>query len=206
MRRRNIIGIFLKTLGVILLIWVFLSIFVEQKGQRVSNIFGAFQARNALIVYDPDPFYNLDEQICLSIAKGLSENDWGVKVVSVAAANNIENETFDLYVFCANTYNWAPDMAVSNYIDEHDKLQNKDVLAITLGAGSTLRSQRVLEDIIRKKGSNLIDSKSYWLLKPNDENRINESNVAVAVEMARELGRSVGKRILDSGGKKSGTN
>ncbi len=199
MKGGNKIGIFLIILGVILLVWAFLSIFVEQKGQMFSKSFGDFHARTALVVYDPDPFYNLDEQICLSIAKGLSENDWDVKVVSVAAANNIENESFDLYVFCANTYNWAPDKALSNYIKKHDKLENKNVLAITLGAGSTLRSQRLLEDIIRKKGSNLIDSKSYWLLKPNDENRISESNVAVAVEMARELGRNIGKRIVDSG-------
>lgn len=31
-----------------------------------------------LIVYDPDPFYNLDEKLCRAFAKGLAKNDINV--------------------------------------------------------------------------------------------------------------------------------
>lgn len=59
-------------------------------------------------------------------------------------------------------------------------------MAITLGSGSTNASKKAFEKIILKKEATLIDSKAYWLLRPNDESRMNEKNVQVAQSMVRE--------------------
>ncbi|MEL6141170.1 MAG: hypothetical protein AAFU67_06100, partial [Bacteroidota bacterium] len=102
-----------------------------------------------------------------------------------------------LYVFCANTYNYAPDWGVSRFIKtNHDLLKNKKVVAITLGAGSTESAQKKMEKLIRKKSANLLASKAYWLSRPNDESKPGENNVKVAIDMARKFGQEIGARIV----------
>ena len=61
------------------------------------------------------------------------------------------------------------------------------MVAITLGSGSTTRSKRLLEAALREKGTRLLASETYWLLRPNDESRMEEPNVQVALEKTRRL-------------------
>ena len=80
--------------------------------------------KKALIIYNPDPLYNLDEQVCKSFAEGLGKHGFSSKVATVRLAPQ-ESETYDLYVFCANTYNWAPDWLVTKYIKGHANRKGK---------------------------------------------------------------------------------
>lgn len=177
-------------------IWIALTVFVDQKGpEKVATIGDMGASYKALIIYDPDPIYNLDEKICRSFAEGLAPKDWNSKIVTVTAANGIEAETFDLYVICANTYNWSPDKAIRNYIKGVDYLKGKRVVAITLGSGSTKRSQRILEDLLQEKQALLVDSRSFWLMKPNDPSHSKSSNIKVAVEMANTFGKEIAENI-----------
>lgn len=174
--------------------WIALTIFVEIKGEAHSEILGKrIATQNALIIYNPDPIYNLDEEVCNSFAEGLAKHNWWVNVKTVSIASQCIDEEDDLYIFCANTYNFAPDRGITNFIKTHDKLNSKPVVAITLGSGPTERSKRILENIIKKNESTLLDSKTYWLLRPNDVARLEESNVTVAIEMANKFGMEVGK-------------
>ena len=188
---KTIKKIIIITIG-FLTFWLILTLFVEKKGPEYTmNIGQSKNNQKALILFDPDPFYNLDKQISNSFAQGLAEKGWVSKISSIASAKNLEDEQFDLYVFCANTYNWTPDWALSNYIKKHGQLKGKNVVAITLGSGSTNRSKRILENLIKLKEANLIDSKVFWLMRPNDESKMNESNVKVAVEMANNFGKQI---------------
>jgi hypothetical protein len=74
------------------------------------------------------------------------------------------------------------------------------VVAITLGCGSTQRSQRLLDELIRQKGANLIFSEVIWLMKPNDEARTKESNVGVALDKAAALGVQISQTYLNKPG------
>ena len=187
----------LYTVIFILAVWTILTFWAAAKGNTQKWEVGnpAF-LRKALIIYDPDPFYNLDEQVCRSFAEGLSENGIYVTIATVAAMNDGRDRDYDLYIFCANTYNWRPDWAVSGFIKKDVVLKDKPVVAITLGAGSTRASQRALEKIIREKEARLLDSRSFWLLKPNDESRSEENNIKVAVNMvyvwSQEISRQPG--------------
>lgn len=186
----------LVILGLTLIVWIVLTVIVDKKGpEKIAVVGSANSDKKALIVYDPDPIYNLDEKVSKSFAEGLSEKGWGSKVVTVAAAENFEKEFFDLYVFCANTYNWAPDKAIRDHIKNIDYLQRKNVVAITLGSGSTKRSQRLLEELIKQKEAVLIDSRVFWLMKPNTESKTKRSNSKIAVEMANNFGKEVAERI-----------
>ena len=172
--------------------WGILTWIVEKKGPMKgwdfgdSNIYG-----QALIVYDPDPFYNFDEQVCLSVAEVFTENGMKVKVVSVAAAGEHDLKTFDVLVFCANTYNWSPDWAIQDFIKGQKSLHGKPVMAITLGAGSTASSKKKLEHLISSKDGTILGSGTFWLMRPNDEARMNESNVRVALSMVRNWSESL---------------
>jgi len=185
----------LAILGVIAILWTGLTFIVEFTGPEKIAVFGeASEAKEALVVYDPDPIYNLDEQVCQSFAKGLVKKGWNVKVATVAAANKLPEQQFDLYVFCANTYNWAPDWSITKFVKKLG-LEGKSVAAITLGSGSTKKSKSVFENMIKDQGANLLDSKTYWLMRPNDESRMEESNIKVALEMANDFGKEIAQRI-----------
>lgn len=174
-------------LAIVIAVWAGLTFWVEVTGKSQLWQMGDVSAeKTALIVYDPDPFYNFDEQVCKAFAGVLGDKVMYVTVATVSAAEKISEQHFDLYVFCANTYNWRPDWALSRFVKNHPGLKNKNVVAITLGSGSTKASQKVLEKIILKKEANLISSRAFWLLKPNDETRMNEKNVKVAVDMVKK--------------------
>ncbi len=176
-------------------VWTLITVWAERTGPKRSWQLGNPTAKKrALIVYDPDPFYNLDEQICRSFGQALADNGMRVSVATVAAAEISAHQPTDLYVFCANTYNWRPDWAVSDFIRQEQHLAGKSAVAITLGGGDTGASQKALETLISDKKADLLDSRSLWLLKPNDEARGTESNVAVSVSMAYAWGEEIAKR------------
>lgn len=165
--------------------WVTLTIIAERTGPPRSWQYGEQRSTTrVIVVYDPDPFFNLDEQVCRSFGQALGENGILVNVLSVSAAKEIQLSSFDVYVFCANTYNWGPDMALTNFIKENS-LESKPVIALTLGAGSTSLSQERLEKIIVNHGGKIMDTRAVWLMRPNDESRSEESNVKVAVSKVR---------------------
>jgi hypothetical protein len=66
-----------KVCGILILIlafaWFLLGIWVNYSGEQKLRYVGDIEAtKRALIIYNPDPIYNLDEQLSLSFAEGLS--------------------------------------------------------------------------------------------------------------------------------------
>ena len=101
--------------------------------------------KKVLIIFDPDPFYNLDEQICLSFGQALAEKNMAIKIVTVAAADHVDQNNYDALIYCANTYNWRPDWSITSYIRTHPPKTNQSIMATTIGAGSTESSQKFLK-------------------------------------------------------------
>lgn len=191
-KQLKIMGIAVLAIGAI---WTALTVWAERTGPKQSWQLGNATAKErALIVYDPDPIYDLDEQVSRSFGQALADQGMQVTVATVAAASGFNEQPVDLYVFCANTYNWRPDWAVSTFIKKQVWLAGRAVVAITLGSGSTEDSQQALETLIRDKKANLLDSRSLWLLKPNEESRTEESNVAITVSMAYAWGKEIAKQ------------
>jgi hypothetical protein len=180
----------------IALLWGALTWYVERPGPYVSEDFGPTRtAWPVLIVFDPDPFYDLDHQVCTALAEALAEQGVEVQVRSVRAAEGMEDQFFALRIFVANTYNWAPDRAVARYINGHLDLEQARVVAITLGAGSTARAHRLHQEALRAKGASIIAERELWLLRPNDDARVDEPNVQVTTDIARALGAELARRI-----------
>jgi len=134
MSRKRISQVAIIALTSIAIGWTALTLYVEKKGPAKQWTFGDDHEKTALIVYDPDPFYNLDEQVCFAFGEALAKDRMKVTVATVAAAEEFETESYDILVYCANTYNWRPDWAITNFIKEHKVKQKTPVVAITLGA------------------------------------------------------------------------
>ncbi len=180
------------TTASILAIWIILTIWAElPKGSDKEWILGNNSSnKKALVVYNPDLFYNLDEQVCKAAAEVLAEKQYHVTVTTVAAAKSIVTSDYNLYIVCANTYNWRPDWPTTSFI-KSTNLKDKHVMAITLGSGSTKVSQKHLEEKIKKAGGHLLASRSLWLMRPNDETRIKEKNVKVGISMTKSWVKEV---------------
>lgn len=192
--KKKKIGI--RILIVVLIIWGGLTIWVQFNGKDMLEVIKAEdEQKRALIIFNPDPIYNLDEQVCMSFAEGLVNQNVSS---TVATLNMIKNKTeaYDLYVFCVNTYNWAPDWKLTNLIKSHPNLDGQNVCAITVGAGATMRAQRKLEWHLLDKGVDLLGSEMYWLLRPNDEDRMQDKNVEVAKDQAKKFGERIGQLLL----------
>jgi len=184
----------IMTTLVILAGWTVLTAWVETPGKSDTLEFGdATDSTRVLITYDPDPIYDLDKQICVAIGEGLATNHASVLVATTAATKNIDLGSFDLFVVCANTYNWGPDMAVVDFISSNEKLRGKCVVAITIGSGSTEAASKKLEKYIVNSGARILASKQWWLMRPNDETRLEEDNVKVATDQAYRFGESLGQ-------------
>jgi len=195
--KRKWIARLLTTVGLLSLVWIAMTLWVESKGPSRSTEFTiSGDSLDVLIVYDPDPIYNLDEQICISIAKGLNEEHVNATVVTVRATDDLDLHQFDAVVTCANTYNWAPDAAVTSFIKEHTDLKSMPVVAVTLGSGSTAESSRHLKDLLQGEGIELLNDHEWWLMRPNDESRLKEKNVDVANDQAFAFGQTIASQLI----------
>jgi hypothetical protein len=63
-----------RFLLVIAVLWIILTLWAESQGpKRFQKIGTDNNGLKAVIIYDPDPFYNLDQQVCEAFAKVLAD-------------------------------------------------------------------------------------------------------------------------------------
>ncbi|MEM7573706.1 MAG: hypothetical protein AAF433_12425 [Bacteroidota bacterium] len=174
------------------LIWLGLTMYVQMPNGHYIASFGPDTApQRALILYDADPFDNLDQQLSTAFASGLTNRGWNATVSTVKAIRKEPLFDYDLYVFCANTYNGEPDWTISHYLRSEIDLSGKAVVGICVGAGATARAQRTLECKINKAGGFLLDARSFSLARPNDSDDQSKLQLEAArtqvMEWAAEL-------------------
>lgn len=187
-------------LGIIALVWIGLTVWVEAEGpSNLTKFTTPYDSLQVLIVYDPDPIYNLDEQVCLNVAMGLSNQHVAATVATVKATDVLDFKLYKAVVICANTYNWAPDRSIVSFTKHHPFLRSVPVVAITVGSGSTSEASAKLKAVIDKEGIEMINAHEWWLMKPNDETRMNESNVDVANDQAYAFGQHLAIQLNSKG-------
>ena len=187
-------------LASLLLLWLVLTLWVQQDRSAVSWTATpeGYESR-ALILYNPDPIYDLDAQLARAFSEGLERAGWASTVAACTSFQDSIPPRQDLFVIIANTYNWAPDWTIRHFIENASWMEGESVVAITLGSGATERSQRLLEEVLQERRVELIDSRTFWLLRPNDESRLEEPNVQVARELVLEWAETLGKEHQASG-------
>ena len=201
---KRFLRVLLWTLGTILLVWLGLTLWVQQSRTAASWRTGLETEKgSALILYNPDPIYNLDAQLARAFSEGLEKSGWASEVSTYESLQDSAPPHHNLWVIIANTYNWAPDWPTRHFIDRSPWLEGEAVVALTLGSGATTRSQRLLEEVLHEQRVDLIASRTYWLLRPNDDSRPQEPNVKVALDLVREWATKLGKELDTAGGNAS---
>lgn len=174
----------------ILFAWLVITLLTQYTGDKLQN--HSKPDKDIILVYNPDPFYNLDEQVCNSFKKGLESQNLLSQITTTDNFNL--NKKYEFYLFCVNTYNWAPDWKSSKLIKKLE-LENVKVGAIVLGGGSTKRANRKLKGLLQNKSANILGMKEIWLLKPNNENNPNGDNIKEANDAAASFGAEIGAQL-----------
>ena len=144
---RRVFRIISRVLLSIGLIWGLLTIWVEQLRPAQTWEFPVQTPKgNILVLFNPDPIYNLDQQVAESFATAAQQH-------ARSSRQSIDPGRFDLFVFCANTYNWSPDRPTKKYIRKARWLEGRPVVAIIMGSGSTARSGRLLRELLQEQSA-----------------------------------------------------
>ena len=192
------IALFAAT-GLIALV-VAISIAVQIEAEYVHDILSEEGAEAALVLYHPSRDAGFSDDLSLALAHGLAEAGLTVHRSTVTRQTPTRPDAYALIAVVSNTYYWTPDLPTLRFL-RRAQLQGMSTLGLIGGAGSTARAERLLAEGLDGTGGDLIETRSFWLLRPNDESRLDEPNRKVALDQARALGRRVGARVAESGGR-----
>ncbi|MGB8857339.1 MAG: hypothetical protein WCC58_11810 [Burkholderiales bacterium] len=171
---------------------------VESEAKYQLEVLESHGNAKALILFHPSRDAHFSDELSLAIADGLKTAGFSVQRATVTRSTPGAPKEFALIAVVSNTYWWTPDLPTLRYL-ARARLDNIPAVGIIGGAGATKRSQRMLDEALRKTGANVIQTRAFWLFRPNDEARMNEPNRQVALQMAMQFGASAGKNALAPG-------
>lgn len=178
------------TLAVVLIV----SILVQIPSSPNLESLGGGNKAKALILYHPSRDAHFTDDLSIAIANGLKSAGFSVDRTTLNLSTDNSPNEYSLIVIVSNTYYWTPDLPTLWYL-RRANLKGVNVLAVIAGAGSTDRAKRLLEDSLQASGANIVASRAYWLLRPNDESRMSEPNRSVALEKASLLAHDIAAKL-----------
>jgi flavorubredoxin len=182
--------------GLILLLGlVVITFVVESEAEyKLETLSGEGNAR-ALILFHPSRDAHFSDELSLALADGLKSAGFSVQRATLTHNTPDAPKEYALIAVVSNTYWWTPDLPTLRYL-AHAKLNDAHTIGLIGGTGATGRSQRMLEEALRKTGANVLQTRTYWLFRPNDEARMTEPNREVAQQLAKQFGVDSGNSVL----------
>ena len=175
-----------------------LSIVVERESQYVLEALGGGSGKGrALVLYHPSRDARFSDDLSLAFAQGLMAAGFTVDRATLTSKTPPHPEGYAVIGVVSNTYYWTPDLPTLHYL-RRARLDGTALVGLIGGAGSTGRAQRVLDQALRATGGTVLQTRSFWLWRPNDEARPDEANRQVALDLAKQLGIESGARALAS--------
>ena len=182
--------------GVLLLALVgVVSIAVELEADDVQQALGPPGRAKALVLFHPSRDARFSDDLSLAFAQGLQAGGMGVDRATLTQHAPASAQGYALVAVVSNTYYWTPDLPTLRYLGRA-RLDGVPAVGLIGGAGATGRSQRLLDEALRGSGAKVLQTRSFWLLRPNDETRMNEPNRAVALDIARRWGTETAQTLL----------
>jgi hypothetical protein len=154
----------------------------------------------ALILFHPSRDAHFSDDLSLALADGLKGAGFSVHRATLTRDTPAAPKDYALIAVVSNTFWWTPDLPTLRYL-ERARLDGIQAIGLIGGGGSTDRSQRILNEALRKTGATVIRTRSFWISRPNDEARMNEPNRAVALQMAKQFGVDAGQVVSAARGK-----
>lgn len=149
----------------------------------------------ALILYHPSRDAQFSDDLSMALADGLRATGFSVHRATLTIDTPPVPEGYQLIAIVSNTYWWRPDLPTLRYL-KHARLNGVNAIGVIGGAGATERSMRMLDDALRKTGANVVGTRSFWLLRPNDDAHMSEPNRQVALQLARQFAVETGQATL----------
>lgn len=195
---RNQIKMMAIAVGGILLAGVgIVTAIVEAEANYNYEVLGEEGQTRALILFHPSREAHFSDDLSLALAEGLRAAGFSVYRAPMTRNTPAAPKEYALIAIVSNTYWWTPDLPTLRYL-ARARLQGVRTIGLIAGAGATRRSQRILDEALRKTGSNVMQTRSFWLFRPNDETRMSERNREVALQLAKQFGLESGKAALAS--------
>ena len=162
-------------------LWLGLTLVVQNSWKSDYYVWKPGEKADVLILYHPDLFYAFDRKMPLAAGETFLRKGYIPVVDSYDRVSEADLSQLKYLLIITNTYNWSPDWPTQKWL-EKTNLNNKKVIAVTLGAGSTASSWSKMNNLLASSGAEVILTTTSWLLKPNDESRMKEDNVLVAID------------------------
>lgn len=183
-------------LFVLAVVWAIISVIVEVEGEyRFETLKGGAGKGRALVLFHPSRDAHFSDDLSLAFSEGLMAVGFDVDRATLTSETPARPEGYAIVAVVSNTYYWTPDLPTLRYL-RRARLQGIAAVGLIGGAGSTGRSQRVLDMALRSTGATVMQTRSFWLWLPNDETRMQEANREVALSLARQFGTESGERVL----------
>jgi hypothetical protein len=172
-----------------------ITVYVEREAAFTHESLGGDSVARALVLFHPSRDAHFSDDLSMALAKGLVTAGYSVDRETLTEKTKARPNGYALIAVVSNTFWATPDMPTLSYL-KRAKLSGIPTIGLIGGAGSTARSQRVLDQALRKSGAAVILTRSLWISKPNDETRANEPNRDIAMQIASQIGTDTGRRIL----------
>lgn len=143
----------------------------------------------ALLIYHPGRRGFL-HSVIKALAGGLVSGGWRVEITTASQQAPTDLSGYDLLVLGGPTYFWTPARPIRAYVRRLGDLEGKPTVTIVTGFGSTGRSKSILEGLVQEANGKLVNSLTFFKLRPNDEEDP-RPNREVAMEMATRAGAAI---------------
>jgi hypothetical protein len=172
-----------------------ITFYVEHEAEPKRESLSGHGDARALVLYHPSRDAGFSDEISLAVAQGLKDAGFAVDRETTTSSTSAKPQGYAVIAVVANTFWFQPDRPTLRYL-ARARLEEVKAIGLICGAGSTDRSERLLSEALMKTGANLVETRSYWISRPNDETRIEAQNRAVAIEKARAFGLATGRNML----------
>ena len=178
MRRRLLKGL-AASLGVAAILTAGITIHVQREADPRTETVSETGDRRAVVLFHPSRDAGFSDDLSLAIATKLAEDGFRVDRVTMTGQTPAIWPGVDIVAVVSNAYFWAPDRPTRHYLARAD-FSGQPVLGVIGGAGATGRSERRLHEALQATGGDVLAVGSAWILRPNDEARMDEDNRTVA--------------------------
>jgi hypothetical protein len=171
------------------------SVIVQVEADYTLRALGGEGKARALVLFHPSRDARFSDDLAIALSEGFKAAGFAVDLATLTEETPGDPRGYALIGVVSNTYYWTPDLPTLRYL-ERAQLQGISAVGAIGGAGSTARSQRILDEALRRSGAIVIGTRSFWLWRPNDERRMSESNRDVALQQARQFGMDTANTVL----------
>lgn len=165
--------------------------FEVESAYKQESLGGEGHAK-ALVLFHPSRDARFSDDLSMALADGLIAAGYAVRRATLTQDTPGAPSEYALIAVVSNTCWWTPDLPTLRYL-ARARFDGIAVIGLIGGAGVTGRSRRMVDEALHQTGAKVMQTRSFWLFRPNDEARMSEDNRAVALDLAKRFGEESGR-------------